>query len=159
MAANISRAQLEKLRNRYQSMQARVKNLREKANETVGQLIQTTEVSVAAFGLGLINGRFVDKETGEPGVEILGVPLDLGAAVVLHGIAFVGGGKYSEHMHNLGDGALAAYLTTMGVGVGTRMRQKNEGALMPGGGGGALPTGGASGTSLSNSELAALARA
>lgn len=152
-SANISRAQLEKLRRRYQSVQSRLTRVRENMDEQMGHLMQTTEVSLASFGMGLVNGRFVNED-GSRGVEVLGVPLDLGAGIGLHAAAFLGVSRqYGEHLHNLADGALAAYLTTTGMGVGDRMRKQ---AAQEGGGGGAA-SGGYGVSGATDAELNALA--
>lgn len=166
MAMQISRAQVEKLKNRYQSMQSRMRNLREKADEAVGSLVQTVEIGSIAFGMGLVNGRFRDPQ-GNPGIEFLGIPLDLGLALGAHGFAYIAGGQYREHMHNLGDGLLAAYLTSLGMGVGTKMWEKAENRLAPGSAPSALPSGAASqgfartvgAEPLTDAELAVLANA
>lgn len=90
--------------------------IREHAEEAIGQGIQIAEVSGTAFGFGYANARW----GGEKGqVEILGLPADLGVAVALHGVAFMGGlGRYAEHGHNVGTGALASYSYRMGTHFG-----------------------------------------
>ena len=61
----------------------------------------------------------------------MGVPADLGVAVALHGVAFMGGlGKYSEHGHNVGSGALASHAYRMGTQLGSTAAQ-HAGAVQP----------------------------
>lgn len=86
------------------------------AEKLTGQAIRAAEVGGAAFGVGLLNGRF-------GAVDIMGIPLDLAAGVALHGAAALGlAGKYDEHIENVGNGVLAAYATKLGAGMGAQMR-------------------------------------
>jgi len=118
----ITREQLQGVRASMERASARVRSMREKTEEVVGQAVAAAEVSGAAFGLGWVRGRY-----GE--VSVVGVPLDIGLAAVLHTTAFLGGGgKYAEHLHSVGNGALAVYLTTLGAKIGAEMRQKAGGS-------------------------------
>jgi len=128
-AIQISKAQAADWKHKAERLMARAKTVAEKSEETVGQVIRTMEVGGAAFTAGVLKGRYGT-------VEVAGVPADLGAAAILHGVGFLGGGKYKEHLHSLGDGVLASYLTTVGAGIGDRMAR--EAAA---GGGAALPSG------------------
>lgn len=86
----------------------------------VGQVVQSLEVSAGAFGVGLANGYY-----GALHIQGSEVPLDLAGSVLGHLAGFFGlAGKYSEHLHNISDGVLAAYTTKVGIGVGTQMRAK-----------------------------------
>ncbi len=119
---NLSREQLQQVKSTVERARAQMSRAREKTEEVVGEAIRAAETGAAAFGLGWVRGRF-----GE--VSVLGVPVDVGAAAVLHGVAFLGGaGKYREHVHALGNGALAVYLTTVGAKVGDDMRKKAGGS-------------------------------
>ncbi len=89
--------------------------VREHAEEAIGTGIQIAEVGGTAFGFGYANQRW--GKDGE--VMVMGIPADLGVAVALHGVSFMGGlGKYSEHGHNVGTGALASYAYRMGTQMG-----------------------------------------
>ncbi len=110
-------------------MKSRVDNIKEKAEETMGQVLQTAEIAAAAGGFAYANGRMGDMHKGHATPEIVipgvGLPADLGTAVVLHGLAFAGAaGKHKEHAHNLGDGALASFLVRMGLTMGAAKRAK-----------------------------------
>ena len=119
---NLSREQLQGVKAYAERAAARVRSMREKTEEVVGEVVATTEVAGAAFGLGWVRGRY-----GE--VAVMGVPLDITLAAVLHGAAFAGaGGKYAEHMHNVGNGAIAVYTATLGAKIGAEMRQKAGGS-------------------------------
>lgn len=117
----ISKAQAADWKSRAERLMARAKSITEKSEETVGQVIRTMEVGGAAFAAGVVKGRYGT-------VEVAGVPADLAAAAMLHGVGFLGGGKYKEHLHSLGDGVLASYLTTVGAGIGDRMLRESQSA-------------------------------
>lgn len=129
----ITQQDLEELKQKADRAMAKVRGMRDKAESMTMQLVQTMEVGGTAFGFGILQGR-----TG--GVEVIGVPVDLGAAFLLHLGGYVGAaGEASSHLHNIGDGAAASYLNTLGVGIGARMRSEAERA----GGGTAAATPGA----------------
>lgn len=128
MAMKITKAQLDKMQSRYNAMANRVKKVRKEAESVAETVVQTMEIGITAFGMGMVNGRFVNDE-GERGIQVLGVPIDLGGAVVLHGLGFFmpSGGKrsWAKDLHNLGDGMLASYLTVTGIGLGDKMRRES----------------------------------
>lgn len=110
----ISRAQVSELREKAQRAMARARNMAEKSEKVIETALRTAEVGGAAFGMGVVKGRFGN-------IEVVGVPIDLVAASGLHLLGFFGGDRYADHLHALGDGALASYLTTLGTGVGRGM--------------------------------------
>lgn len=112
--------QMSKLREMYERSQAQLGRIKDKAEEQMGVAMQTMTVGVASFGAGFVRGRF-----GE--IAPAGVPVDLGAGLALHLVGYTMAGKYKESAHNLGDGLLAAYLTTLGAGIGTKMRAQKSG--------------------------------
>jgi len=114
MAFSLSKQQIASLKDRAESMIKRAKSITEKSEEAIGQVVQSVEINGAAFGAGLVKGRFGT-------IEILGVPADLGAFAAGHLLGFFGGGKYKEHIHNLSDGVGASYFTSLGAGIGQRM--------------------------------------
>jgi len=128
-AMKISRAQLDKIQNRFKSLQGRIARAKEQAETVAKTVVQTTEIGGTALVFGLANGYWVDEATGERGINVLGMPLELITAIGLHGIAFFGGeSRWSTDMHNVGDGALAAWSTLMGIQLGEKMRQERAGA-------------------------------
>lgn len=134
--------ELKSAHDRLQSLKKRIGNIKEKAEEATEKVVATAEVGAAAFAMGVINGK-----TG--GVEIVGVPLELGAGIGLVGLGMLGvAGKASDHLHNIGTGCLASYLSTVGRGVGLTMGTGGGKAL---GGGSKQVTKGAS---LSDEEIA-----
>ncbi len=141
MATRIGRGEIGSWKNKALRLRARMRASENRTRRTVETVVHTTEVSSAAFVAGLVQGRY-------GGIEVLGVPMDLGLAAVLHVAAFAGlGGKMSSHLHGFGDGFLAAFLTTTGRGVGQELLKKKGAAattsgMLPGGNA-ALPGGGA----------------
>lgn len=99
-------------------MSTRVKSIQSKAQEMTDSVIQSAEVAGAGFAAGMISGRYGT-------VEVVGVPLELalGVGLNLAGHAKLAGSS-SEHLHNFGDGFLAAYFVTLGRGVGRTMGQQ-----------------------------------
>jgi len=121
MALKIGKSELGGWKQKALRARARLMSASKKADNVVEKMVHTAEVGSAAFLSGVVQGR-----TG--GVEVLGVPLDLGLAAGLHVFGFMGlGGKMSSHLHGFGDGFLAAFLTQTGVGVGRTMAQKSGG--------------------------------
>jgi len=122
MAIRVGKNEVERLKKRAEGFSARLRSVKEKAEESAGHLVQTVTITATSFAFGLANGRFVDAQ-GRRGVELFGVPLELLSGIGIHLLGFMGSSKYSEHLHNIGDGAVAAYTTILGVSVGDRMRQ------------------------------------
>ncbi len=118
MATKIGGKEIMKLRDHYAGLSRRMEGVKKKGESVVGELVCAAEVSASAFAFGAIQGRY-------GAVEVLGVPADLGAAVLLHLAGFVGvAGKASEHLHAFGDGALASFFFTMGRGTGVNWKSK-----------------------------------
>lgn len=146
MTTNITKAHLSRLAHRAEGLQKRMARFKEHAQKTTEKVVRTVEVGAMALGMGIVQGR-------AGSVEVMGVPVELGTGVALNLLGYFGAaGKYSDHLNNFGDGALASYLTTVGKGVGASMKAKQAGALP----GGAQPTLPAKGSSdLSPAEIAA----
>ncbi len=117
-AMTISKADAKRAMTRLESLKSRVATIRKHAEKTTEKALATAEVTGAAFAMGLIQGR-----TG--GVEVMGVPLELGLGVSLTIGGYLGlAGKHSDHLNNVANGCLAAYATTMGRGVGAAWADK-----------------------------------
>lgn len=144
----ISERKYQEAVKRYESARKRIKNVKAEAEGAVMQVVQTLEVSGGAFTVGMVDGYF-------NGVEFLGIPLGL----------VVGGGAHvlgacdvaPEHLHNIGDGSLGAYFTSLGLGLGEDMRRKNAAPPAAAASGYSLP-GSVSGAGLTDLELAAIAQ-
>jgi hypothetical protein len=133
----ITKAHAKQAVERYENLKRRIAGMRNDAEKATKQLVRTAEVGGTAFAVGLIQGR-------TDGVEVFGLPFELlvgGGATVF---SLMGGaGDHSHHLAAIGDGAIAAYATTLGRGVGVTMRQKAlGGATSPE----SLPSGSSSGS-------------
>lgn len=119
----ISHSQIKEMKNFVERTKARLEKVKEQTAEAMAQVVQTTEIGATAFGFGFARGRYGDITLP------FGIPIDLGAGVVLHALAFMGaaGAKYDEHLHNFGDGALASYLTFLGASFGGAKLTKSAG--------------------------------
>jgi hypothetical protein len=92
--------------------------LRRRGESVTEQLVQTTLVSASTFGFSFLAGYAGN-------VDVLGVPIDLGAGFLFQIGAFAGiGGQWSKGLHDLGDGAFAAYFAKLGASVGDRVRRQ-----------------------------------
>lgn len=117
MALKVAASSLTRYKNLAEKAMERARRVREKGQEAIERGVRTTVSSATAFGLGMVQGR-----TG--GVELFGkLPLELlvGAGAHVAGYMKVGG-RNSEHLHAVGDGALALYAGTMGRAVGTQWK-------------------------------------
>jgi hypothetical protein len=87
---------------KYEALKQRMASWREKGQEQLGHVLQTAEIG--------------DQDGNR---DVMGMPASLAAAVVGHGLGFMGVfGKHSEHAHNLADGALAEYAVVQGMRLG-----------------------------------------
>lgn len=111
----ISLSKLKDLSSRYQGMQKRVAAIKEEAEEKVMVVVQTAEINTASFGFGVVNGRW-----NRP--ELVGIPADALAGMLLHAAGFMVDSNAGKHLHNLGDGALSCYSAGLGTGIGAKMR-------------------------------------
>ena len=107
----------------YVSIKRRFANLKDKGEEVAEAAIRSTEVAATAVALGVIPGS--SKDGPAQGVKFGEVPIDLIVAGSMYVGALAGvGGKYSSHLKNFGDGALASYLAVWGRGMGAKWRAK-----------------------------------
>ncbi len=138
MAIQISKASLTRAQERVGSLTKKLQTVRKQAEHTVEKVLRTAETGGMAFGLGYVNGRYGST-------EVMGMPIELLLGAGLNIAGYIGlAGKHSDHLNNLGDGALAAYGTVLGVQVGTQMKAKA-----------ALPAGKVSGGGLTAEDIAA----
>lgn len=99
-------------------------NMREKAEETVGEVMELTITAGTATALGYGRGYF----GGADGRWTIGdVDVDLAIGVVAHGLAFFGAfGKYDMYLHDVGTGAFACYGTNKGFEWGKKAKSKKK---------------------------------
>jgi hypothetical protein len=111
----LSLSRLNQVATNYTNMKKRVENIKKEAEEKVMIAVQTAEIATAAFGFGVINGRWARP-------EFVGVPVDALAALAGHAAGFLLDTETSKHLHNLADGALSSYMAGLGAGIGSKMR-------------------------------------
>jgi hypothetical protein len=90
-----------------------------RAENLTQQTVQTALISGASFGFGVLGGH-------QGAVDVLGVPVDLGAGIIIHLGALAGlAGRWDKAAHDIGDGALAAYFARLGARVGHNWARKS----------------------------------
>lgn len=96
------------------------------AKATMGMVMQSVEVSGAAFGMAYANQRW-----GKGEFKLFGMPADLLAGVGIHAVALLGDGlgEYSDHAHNVADGVIAGYAARKGAEIGTAHADGSTGWL------------------------------
>ena len=116
-----SRRSLEEMAIAGQSAKGSLKRARDKARETMGEVVQTMEAGTAAFGFGWARGRYATE--GE--LEVFGVPVDLATGLGLKALAFAEQfDRYDQDASAFGQGALDAWLTSQGVRFGMEAKAK-----------------------------------
>lgn len=115
---------LVKAREHLAKLHSRVASLKGKGEEAVGEAVAAVEV----FG-GALGGGFLDEKMGtleSDGVKVYkvqGVPVNIGLGLAAKAAAFMGvAGKHGKHLHDVGNGFLAAY----GVKLGESIAKKTE---------------------------------
>ena len=129
-----SAAAMNKAASMIETMKKRIGSVKEKAEETAGVVLQTVEVAGACFGMSYANERYGKTVVGTGGeIQVAGMPVDLGAAVVLKGLSFFGAlGKHAHHGQSVGDGLLACYASRIGGKLGRNAKTKGGGRTTAG---------------------------
>ncbi len=100
--------------------------------KSFGEILKTIETVGAGAAMGYMNAKLC--KPGRNAMEIGGVPVDLALGVVGNVIALSSYlGEYSEHAHNLANGALCAYGVRLAMMWGAdarvvQMRVREQGA-------------------------------
>lgn len=142
MAITVSKASLVKAESKAARAYNALKNFRKEGEHVAEKVIRTGETSAMAFGLGMLNGYHGP-------ITVAKMPLELLLAGGLELAGYFGlAGKHSDHLNNLGDGALAAFAVVKGVQVGAELKAKHT----SGSGGAATAT---KGVKLSEEEIRA----
>lgn len=130
----LSKADVVRMREKAERLQSYAKRTMEKSKAIVHTTVRTVEVTAAAFGWGIVKGRW-----GE--VELFGAPLSLVGGLGLHLLGFFGvAGDMSSHLHAFADGSMASWATTTGVQAGDAWKTKQAtAALKAAGAAAALP--------------------
>lgn len=115
---NVGSGTIKKLQDRLATAQRRTASVRKQAGAFVESAVRTAEICGVAFALGYFQGK-------KGGWEIMGVPMELALGLVSHAAALAGIGMgAAEHVRAIGDGSLAAYMTTYGRGMGRESAAK-----------------------------------
>lgn len=127
MALQLSRADIARLQTRAKSLEGRMKKVKEKSESAIKTAVRTFEVTGAAFVGGALQGYTYDPAKGTAGVEVMGVPLDLGLGVAGHMLGFtVLGEGTAEHAHAMSDGLLACAAATYGRSAGVKLKKQMD---------------------------------
>jgi hypothetical protein len=152
MPRNAGTGAFRKLWDKHTSLKTRVERLKDRSEGMVEGMIRTLEIQGAAFVFGAVQGAWFDPTDAKdkPGAHVFGLPMEAAAGIGLHLLGLMGiGGKYSGHLHNFGDGALAAYVSNIGRGWGYKWAKERKAS------GKSLPFSGASASGLRD-EVAAI---
>jgi hypothetical protein len=101
--------------------------MKEESQETVENIVRTTEVVASAALFGAIQGAWYDptSPTDKPGAHIGPVPIEVAAGSALLIASLLGvGGKYSSHLSSFADGAFAAYISNVARGWGYQYQKE-----------------------------------
>ena len=115
-------ASVAQIKKSYEGLKKRVGNMKEKAESTLGEAINTAETVASGSAFGYVRGRFGNADSRW---LLLDVDGDLSIGLGLHALAFVGMfGKYEEHAHAIANGALTCYGTLKGLELGKKAKSK-----------------------------------
>jgi len=118
------------LRDKYLNLKGRVARLNEKAGEAIEGVVKTLEIQSAAFVFGAVQGAWFEPDPkvpgDKPGLHWFGMPVEaiFGVGATVAGFIGFGGAKWSDHMMNIGNGALAAWTSNLGRGWGYKFRKE-----------------------------------
>lgn len=120
MSANISKAMLAELHQKAERAYAAAQGAKDKANETFHAISRTMLTGGTAFAIGMSDGYFGEKRLGN-------VSMDGAVATAGTIAAFLGlGGRNARHVHSIANGALAVYMTKLGLGYGEQWAAKSS---------------------------------
>jgi hypothetical protein len=120
--ANLGPEHVKYAWHRGEAFKKRLASIQDRLRHGTKKVVRSLEVSAAGAVGGLIQGR-----AGEEGSTVMHIPTDLLGGIVLNGLGFFGAaGDYSDHLHNFGDGLLAAFTSSMGYGWGSNWRKTGK---------------------------------
>lgn len=118
MATEVTRREAEELKKSLTSAYRNLSNIKNEMKESLAYARQTMEVGLTSFAVSWALAKW-----GGPACEVtlIGVPVELGGALVLKAVAFSGLlDGYAGDAHNIGDGMLGVYLVKKGFQMGAR---------------------------------------
>lgn len=106
-------------------LRSRVTKMSHDKKETLSMALRTVEMAGTAFAIGMVTGKNADAANpyGKP-PQIFGASLELGVGLVSHIAAFWAPKQWASHLHNVGDGALAAWTYQEGLAAGVAWHNK-----------------------------------
>lgn len=113
-----------------EKFKSRIARIKEVGEAKMQVAIAAVEVTATAGALSYARGRYPSKDkdgnlTNE--ITVMGIPVNLLAGIGLHGLGLVGAaGKYAEHAHNIGTGALADYAVATLNEMGKKNREEAD---------------------------------
>ena len=119
------------IKDAYAKAQARLSKFREQGEHMAGVAVNTVETVATAGLLSYMRGRYPSTTTDEKTKKVsyttdllvAGIPVSLIVGIGGHVAGFAGLlGKYSEHGHAIGSGALAEYASSTLFTMGNKAR-------------------------------------
>lgn len=122
---------------RTKSFKARLDAMKDRLTGATAKAIRTGEICAGAFAGGMLQGH-----AGPDGMTVAHIPVDLAAGLALNVLGIFGAaGDHSDHLSNVGDGFLGAYLSSVGFAAGKKWQERGSlfghkatAELPPGGG-------------------------
>ena len=115
----ISSARAAKLMDRIKHLQVTKRKAIEQAKAGLHTVADAAVIGAGVAGFSYAQGRLGEKKIGP-------VPVELVGALAFHAAALadIGGSGMARQLHNLGHGAMAAYISAFARGAGKVARQK-----------------------------------
>lgn len=117
-------AELAKLRALAAKEQERIDDLEDRNRRVASEMCTSLTVTGSAFGMGFLR-EYLDEDA-----KILGVPVDAGVGLLLHGFAALLGlsfgktaKKVAKVLHDVAHGALASWANALGAELGVKKRK------------------------------------
>lgn len=120
---------MNKAAHMLETFKKRLGSVKEKAEESVGMVVETVEIAGSAFGMAYANERWGKTVVGTGGeIQVAGLPVDLGGAIALKGLGLYLGAsnKQASHMQAIGNGLLASYGVRIGGKLGRTAKTKGS---------------------------------
>jgi hypothetical protein len=121
---------LGKFKEYVERVKASASRAKEHAEKAMGVGIAAVEIGGTSAALGYAHERYgtADKD-GDMVYTVASVDVDLGLGVASHAAGFFGAaGKYAEHVHNIGNGGIAAYGYRQGAKYGRQALRDSKSA-------------------------------
>ena len=108
----------------------KVKTLTERLSAFRAHLSSPFQKALKTGGVatGALIGGVIQGKAGPQGATIAHLPIDLlaGAALNVAAVCNVAGKEHSQHLGNVGDGLIAAYVTDVGFKIGKKWHEEGH---------------------------------